>query len=211
MHNDYGGPTATKQGESPEHRQHRIDSSIAAGMRNPVNLYLVAQSCLQCHTVPNESLVNVGTHRAGSDEFELVAWSQGIVRHNFLRTDGKSNATNPIERLRVMYIVGQIADLEYSTRATGLATEKGTYGLTSANRAASVALRLYEIQLQLNDPTLESVLKAFSGARLAIHNSEQLNAIADEIKQHGIEFAARTDGSRLTAVDAWLPPPEQYR
>ncbi len=211
LHNDYGGPAATKQSESDAHRQQRLDASIAAGMRNPVNLYLVARSCLNCHTVPNESLVNVGTHKAGSEQFELVAWSQGMVRHNFLRTNGQSNATNSTERLRVMYIVGQIADLEYSTRATGLATERATYGMTSARRAAAVAVRLYEIQQQVHDPLLDRVLQTFSSARLAINNRSQLDTIADEIKKLGIEFANKPEGSELTAVDPWLPKPEAYR
>ena len=61
-------------------------------MRNPVNVYLLAQSCYRCHTVPDERLVNVGGHHAGSLDFELVSWSQGTVRHNFVRTDGKVNA-----------------------------------------------------------------------------------------------------------------------
>lgn len=211
LHNDYGGPTATKESESESHRQQRMDASITAGMRNPVNLYLVARSCLNCHTVPNEALVNVGTHKAGSDEFELVAWSQGMVRHNFLRTSGEANATNPIEKLRVMYIVGQIADLEYSTRATGLATEKSTYGMTSARRAAAVAVRLYEIQQQAHDPMLENVLQTFASARLAINNRSQLDSIANEIKKIGIEFASKSDGSTLEAVDRWLPKPDTYK
>ena len=211
LHNDYGGPTATKESETPEHAEQRVAESIAAGMRNPRNLYLVAQSCLQCHTVPNELLVNQGGHLAGSDQFELVAWSQGRVRHNFLRTDGKSNGTNPVEKLRVMYVIGQIADLEYSTRATALATERGKYGLTVANRAATVATRLFEIQQQINHPTLQEILLAFADAELRVNNTSQLNQIADQIKQLGIQFADEVNGTELAAVDVWLPDPRDYR
>lgn len=211
LHNDYGGPAVTRQDESPAHRQLRMESSVAAGMRNPSNLYLVAQSCLQCHTVPNEKLVNVGTHQAGSPDFELVAWSQGTLRHNFLRSDGQVNAANSTERLRVMYVVGQIADLEFSTRATGLATERAGYGLTCARRAAAVAVRLFEIQQQINDPILQQVLDAFAQARLAINNADQLTAIADEINRLGIQFADSADGKQMTAVDPWLPGTDQYR
>ena len=211
LHNDYGGPTATQESESAAHRQQRIDSSISAGMRNPTNLYLVAQSCLNCHTVPNEALVNNGTHKAGSDEFELVAWSQGMVRHNFLRTEGKSNATNSREKLRVMYIVGQIADLEFSTRATALATERARFGLTVANRAAQVATRLYEIQQQVGDPLLQKILVEFSAAELRINNPQQLNQIADTINRLGIEFAGKADGHQFAAVDSMLPDPSTYR
>ncbi len=211
LHNDYGGPTITKANESDAHRDSRIEASVAAGMRNPRNLFLVARSCLQCHTVPNEKLVNHGQHQAGSADFELVAWSQGRLRHNFLRTEGQSNATNPIERLRVMYVTGQIADLEFSTRATGLATERAEFGLTCASRAARVASHLFEIQQQINDPRLQGILESFSRARLAINNAEQLNAIADEIRSFGMEFAGKADGTALSAVDRWLPGAGEYR
>ena len=211
LHNDYGGPTATRESESAEHRKQRRTDSIAAGMRNPRNLYLVARSCLACHTVPDESLVNQGTHLPGSDHFELVAWSQGTIRHNFVRSNGASNDVSSIERLRVMYIVGQIADLEFSTRATGLATERARFGLTVANRAATVATRLYEIQELVQDPVLEQVLIEFSFAELKINNAEQLNGIADAINQLGTRFAAEADGRQLAAIDSMLPDPTQYR
>ena len=145
VHSDYGGPTATKFSETTEHRQQRLADSMKAGMRNPRNLYALAQSCLNCHTVPNEKLVNLGGHRAGSD-FELVAWSQGSIRHNFVRSSDGSNAVNSNDTLRVMFVVGKIADLEFSTRATGLATEKSEFGIQTAKRAARIAVELFEIQ-----------------------------------------------------------------
>jgi len=211
LHNDYGGPTATRESESDIHRKQRIATSVNAGMRNPSNIYQVARSCLQCHTVPNEKLVNTGTHLPGSERFELVAWSQGMVRHNFLRTDGKSNAKNSQERLRVMFIAGQIADLEFSTRATAQASERATYGLTVANRAATVATRLYEIQQVVNNPELETALLAFSRAKLKVNNQAQLVEIADAIQKAGIRFAETADGASLGAVDTMLPDPSLYR
>ena len=93
LHNDYGGPGVTKAAESAEHRAKRVADSVAKGMNNPHNIYLIARQCYDCHTVPNEKLVNVGGHLAGSQDFELVAWSQGMVRHNFVRGGGTTNAT----------------------------------------------------------------------------------------------------------------------
>ena len=211
VHNDYGGPTATRESESPADREQRFDHCLELGMRNTRNLYLIASSCFKCHTVPNESLVNTGGHTAGTDDFELVAWSQGQVRHNFLRTDGQANAESTLDRLRVMFVVGLLADLEYSTRATALATSKSKYGLTVANRAARVAVQLYRLQQEINDPDVQAALQAFAGANLKINNTEQLNQIADEIKQAGMAFAKRNDGAALTAVDAHLPDPRTYR
>lgn len=211
VHNDYGGPTVLKSQETAAHKTLRRENAIAQGMRNPSNVYLIARSCLQCHSVPNEKLVNVGGHGAGTLNFELVSWSQGINRHNFMRTDNRSNAENPPEALRVMYVAGQLADLEFSTRATATATERGTYGLTVAQRAANAAIRLQEIQQQIQNPHVEQALLAFSRAVLKTNNEQELLAIADEIQQAGIAFAQSADGSTWAALDAMIPSKSQYK
>ncbi len=211
VHNDYGGPTATKENETETHRLKRLQLAEELGMRNTENLYLIASSCLNCHTVPNEELVNVGGHFAGTEDFELVAYSQGQIRHNFLRTGNTSNAMSTRERLRVMYVVGVIADLEYSTRATSLATEKSTYGLNVANRAAQKSVKLYELQQILNDPDIQAILEAFADVSLRVGNQQQLDEVADLIKQHGQQFAQRHDGTQLAAVDPHLPAPSTYK
>lgn len=210
-HNDYGGPTATKETESAQHAAARLAQATEAGMRNTRNVYLIASSCLNCHTVPNERLVNIGGHKATSDGFELVSWSQGQVRHNFLRDGAVGNAKSSPERLRIMYVVGLIADLEYSTRATAKATQKSTYGVAVANRAARVSLKLYKLQQQINDPNVQTALLAFSEAELKTENEKQLLTIADQIREAGKKFATETDGSSLDAVDSLLPDPSTYK
>ena len=211
VHNDFGGPTVSKESETDAHRIQRFADSLQNGMCNTRNLYNIARNCFGCHTVPNEELVNRGGHNTGSLDFDLVAWSQGQVRHNFLRTGGLSNATSKIERLRVMHVVGLIADLEFSTRATGRATSKSDYGITVANRAARVATRLYELQQKINDEHVQSALQAFAAADLKINNPLQLEQIADEIQAAGQRFAESADGERLAAVDPLLPDPSQYK
>lgn len=211
LHNNYGSPTATRETESDANRKTRISNSIAAGMRNPSNIYLIARSCLECHTIPNEKLVNVGGHQAGSVDFELVAWSQGMVRHNFLRTNGTQNARNDQNKLRVMYIAGLIADIEFSTRATAKATSKSTYGLAVANRAANSSLKLYKIQQKVKHPIVQQVLESFAQADLRLNNEQQLLAIADQIKALGIIFAGSANGEQLVGVDSWLPNESEYK
>jgi len=73
LHRDYGGDGVTRETEPSVHRAARIAKSVAAGMRNPENVYLVAQSCLRCHTTGDEELVNVGGHSTGSLDFEFVS------------------------------------------------------------------------------------------------------------------------------------------
>jgi len=211
VHNDYGGALATRESETPAHAAARIVRSEKLGMQNTRNLYAIASSCFNCHTVPNEKLVNVGGHVAGTADFELVRWSQGQVRHNYLRTGGTTNATSDLERLRVMFVVGLIVDLEYSTRATAKATEKSNYGVTVASRAASVSYQLFQLQSKISDPEIQSILTAFSKAELRIGNTESLNAIADEIKVAGERFCQNHDGTKLAAIDSLLPDPSEYK
>jgi hypothetical protein len=211
MHADYGGANVTKESESPEHRQARLDQSIASGMNNPANLYLVARQCLACHTSPDEELVNVGGHHAGSAEFNLVAWSQGMVRHNFLRTGGTANAPSSPERLRVMHVVGVMADLEASLRATASATYKAPFGITAAKRGAQRKRDLYQISQLIDNPQVDEAVTAALSVRLKLNNRDALVAAADAVSRAAYDFAATANGAELQAIDALLPPPAAYK
>jgi hypothetical protein len=211
LHADYGGPGVTKESESADHRAKRIAESVAGGMNNPHNIYLVARQCYDCHTVPNERLVNRGGHPAGSQEFELVAWSQGIVRHNFLRTGGTSNGVLSQEQLRVMFVVGVMADLEYSLRATAVATERAAFGVASAQRAARMKMKLHDVQKMINEPLLATALDAVATVELRLGNSSAIVAAADAVGKAAHDFAEHADGKKLAEIDPLLPKPEEYK
>jgi hypothetical protein len=211
IHNDYGGPGVSRIAETREHRLQRLRESIAGGMRNPINVYMVAQSCYRCHTVPNERLVNVGGHKAGSLDFEIVSWSQGMIRHNFVRTNGEANDPSTRERLRQMFVAGMIADLEFSLRATAAATEKSEFGVTNARRAARAAERLDAAQKKLNQPKLDEILAVFSSVQLKLNNRQQLLEAADAIAALGIRFAATVRGEALEAIDAYIPSQDRWK
>lgn len=211
VHNDFGGPGVSRQQESAAHETQRIEKSISLGMRNPRNVYSIARSCLNCHTVPHEQLVNQGGHAAGSQTFELVAWSQGKVRHNFVRTGGQFNQPSDLNRLRIMFVAGIIADMEFSVRAVSQATQRGRFGIESAKRAATKAVLLKRIQDSIQNEQVQLALLAFAEADLSTNNSAQLNAIADRIKQAGFDFADKVDGTTLAVVDSLLPAADQYR
>lgn len=208
MHADYGG--ATKESESPEHKRQRRQASIAAGMNNPSNVYLIARQCLGCHTTPDEKLVNVGGHAAGTPDFELVAWSQGMVRHNFQR-DGGENAPSSLARVRVMYVVGALADLEYSLRAVAKATTADRFGTAAATRAAKVKRRLWDIQRKLDLPLLAEALDEVSKLQLKLGNSQQITSAADRVSDVATRFAETVRGEELTAIDSLLPAPSTYK
>jgi hypothetical protein len=211
VHNDYGGSGITKDAESAEHRIERLRASIHGGMRNPVNVYMVAQSCYRCHTVPDERLVNVGGHNEGSMDFEMVSWSQGMIRHNFLRSNGQSNEASSPERLRQLFMAGMIADLEFSLRATAAATEKATFGINSAQRASRAAKRLQAAQGKLDQPLLEEIQTVFSRVKLKLNNSAELTEAADRIAALGVRFAATVKGEDLAAMDAYIPPSDRWK
>ncbi len=205
------GPGATRETESAAHRSERRLASIKAGMNNPGNLYLIAQQCLDCHTTPEEKLVDVGGHPAGSTDFELVAWSQGMVRHNFVRSNGTINAISPPERLRVMHIVGIMTDLEYSLRAASKASRVGTFGKAVGSRAAKKKQSLLQIQQQINHPLIEKALATLATLEIRIGNGEAILAAADELSRLTYQFAEEADGNQLSAIDPLLPTPEQYK
>jgi hypothetical protein len=211
VHADYGGAGVTRQMESAEHRANRVAQCIARGMNNPRNVYLIARQCYNCHTVPNERLVNVGGHLPGSEEFELVAWSQGVVRHNFLRSGGASNGAPKPAELRVMFVVGAMTDLEYSLRAVATATEKAAYGVAAAKRAARMKRRLHEIQRLVNEPLLQSALDAVATVELRLGNAAAIAAAASAVGEAAYHFAEQADGEQLSVIDAILPRPSQYK
>jgi Cytochrome c554 and c-prime len=211
IHNDYGGPGVTRAQETPEHRDQRFMTSIQNGMRNPVNVYLIAQSCYRCHTVPDEKLVNVGGHNAGSLDFELVSWSQGTVRHNFVRTDGKSNAEETPARLRLLFIAGMIADLEFSMRATSKATEKATYGVTAAQRTARAIERLRSVQSKVNHPILTEIIETAQGVSLKLNNQQPLEDAANKINGLGVRFGSTIRGDELVAIDSYIPARNKWK
>ena len=210
-HHDYGGESITRLTESPAHRSDRINRSIAAGMRNPANVYLVAQSCLRCHTTADEQLVNVGGHSVGSLEFDFVSWSQGMVRHNFVRSDGKSNEASSQPRLRLMFVAGIMAELEAGLRATAAATEKAKYGITAAQRTARAAKKLSSIATKIRSTHVDQALAVFSRISLKLNNGPELTAAADQIAAIGYEMAATETGESFAALDRFVPQPSQYK
>lgn len=211
LHNDYGGPNVTKEMESDEHRRQRREASITAGMNNPSNVYLIARQCLSCHTTPEEELVNVGGHQPGSPDFELVAWSQGMVRHNFLRTGGGYNAEATPAQLRVMYVVGVMADLEASFRATAKATKKGKFGIASAQRAAALKRKLLEIQKLTDNPHVKQAMDIALQTPLQLGQQQSLESAANAVGKAAFAFAQDADGEQLSAIDPLLPDPSTYK
>jgi hypothetical protein len=209
VHSNFGsGKTAAT--EAPEHRDERLGASMAAGLLRPSNIYRVVQNCLQCHTAPDEEMVNAGGHSAGS-AFEVVAWSQGMIRHNY-GPDGQNREAS-VERRRQLYVVGQIAELEFALRRLATATADGTYSQALIKRAQEATSALKKIEAAAKVPELTAILKAAASAKLAtdVAGRPALLAAAETISGAGQDFVDLGYAKELAGIDAMLPSPENYK
>lgn len=193
--------------ETKAQRDARLSAAEAKGMITSRMIYDLARQCLECHTVPDERLVNRGKHRAGSD-FEMVAWSQGEVRHNFVDSRGapdrpSNRVLSPNERRR-MYVVGVLADLEVSLRnLSEVKQHGGDYEDAMVERVNAARTNAQRIVAAAHVPEIEAVLKRLPKQ---IEASTAIPTGApEEIADAGRKFAARYDGTTLAAIDPQIP------
>ena len=209
IHSEFSGK---KEGqESAAQIAARWEKSEAGGMIRPKALYTLAKNCFTCHLVPQEKLVNVGGHTAGS-AFELVSWSQGEVRHNFWYNKGKGNPGASIERKRMMFVVGRIVELETALIGVSRATEKKTYAVKMAKRASKARKIIASLARKLPEASeLAEILKVAKSAKLKLNNEANLVDAAGKISVLGLKFATVHDGSAFGAIDKFLPGPAKYK
>lgn len=207
VHSDFGGKDVKAENETPEHKIQRLAASDAAGMIRPSNLYALAENCYSCHTVPNEKLVNVGGHTAGS-KFELVRWTQGEVRHNVWYTEDNTEAS--LERRRLFYIIGKMLDYEYALRGVAKATQNAEYAKAMALRAQRALAFLKKIDETVDNEQLTAIIDASASATLKLNNEAALLSVAETVSGHARKFA-ETDGATLAGVDAMLPTADKYK
>ncbi len=215
IHNNYG-PGADVATETEAHREQRIDASRAAGMRRPSEIYDTAKSCFECHTVPEERLVNVGGHSTGSLDFELVERSQGEIRHNFLGSltgGSRDNRVSSPERRRLLYLAGRLLDLEYSLRGLAVATREDTYSKAMSRRIRTAVAEVRAIAASAGIGELDDLLQSVRSADLTVGQSQALEALAATVGTTNRQLLAGHDGSRLAALDpliAGQTPPDQW-
>jgi hypothetical protein len=207
VHSDFGGKDVKAENEDPAHKIERYSKSEAAGMIRPGNMYALAENCYGCHSVPNEKLVNVGGHAAGS-AFELVAWTQGEVRHNIWYTANNTEAS--IERKRVMYVVGKMLDLEFAYRGLAEATEKARYAVVMAKRVKIAKYQLAKIDAVINSPEVKEVLGIADGNKLKLSNRDAYLSAAGSVAEQAKKVATMVGGD-LAGVDALLPTADKYK
>lgn len=195
VHNDYGGPTAKRETETPDHKTERLKKAAAAGMVHPANLFDVASNCLTCHGATRPSvapdtmakMIDAG-HPAGS-EFELVKYSQGTVRHRFYPPNVTTNAEMTPPELARMFITGHAAALVKVTTAAPATNPK--LKATRDTLAANARTALTAIQGQVPE----------AGALLSAPNEANARKLVDAIA--GKDLSA--------AVASMLPAKNTYK
>ena len=209
-HNDYGGLTITKAQETVAHRQQRIKSSIAKGMRHPSNLYLLARSCYDCHLIDDAELVNLTDHPPISAGFNMVAWSQGSMRHNFLRTDYTTNAESLPERLRVMFVVDLMAKLEATLRAQASSGSGGKHSNFLKQQYSTTAKQLLAISQRVDNSLINDVISVLKRTPPTANPEKQITS-ANKIRDIAFQFGKDEIAHDLKAIQNMLPRKEQYR
>ena len=205
--------------EKPEDRAARIAEAAAKGMVRTDDLMGLASNCLGCHIVDDPELIEVGGHPSQSPGFEFMSWTQGEIRHNFLR--GSVNAPSSQERRRRMFLVGKLAVLHANVVALAKAEKAGGYAKSTIGRIESAVdkvldladlyedrgldERLFEILALVYDEDEEEVLEAVRPG-----NAEEVLALAGAIRTQAAKLAADlADGkTSLEALDELMAKEE---
>ena len=204
VHQDYGGKHVTAKQETASHKANRWAQSEKSGMIRPSNHYKLFKQCYQCHTIPDETLINKTTHPKG-DEFELVKWSNGEVRHNVWRSVDQKNKIRPIHQQRIRYIMGQALMLEFALRGLSQATLNGKYAETMTMRAKNSINTLKEINTVLSISEISNILSVIENTTLNHEQKDQLIGAADKISELNQQFVNNHDGKAFGAIDSLLP------
>ena len=191
-HSVFGPGSATAESETPEHRAERLAYCDSVGMIRPARLYEIAMACYTCHAVNDQELVQAAGHPDGAG-FEFASWSQGEIRHNFIREGSDRNPRSGQDRLRVMYLVGAALRLEFACRAVaeGASVERVSAALGPL-RAIQQAVAIDEVS------DLIRIGEAVASA------SDAASAIG-RVQAIGVSIAGSHIGADAEPLDALIP------
>lgn len=125
IHNDFGGPDVKASDEAPAHRKKRLADAEANGMIASRMVYRVSANCMRCHGLANPDLSADTLNQmleAGhpiKDDFEVVKYSQGKLRHRFVPPDVTTNNKLDAAGTARLFIGGQAAALVSASAVTG--------------------------------------------------------------------------------------------
>lgn len=124
----------------------RRAESVAKGMTAQWRLNGGYRNCFNCHVGTDEPIVNIGGHPVMND-FELLAFSQGTVRH----WHGAEMAADKPGRLGAIHLAGQALMLERALQAVGTSKEAGNFRTQYFAMAKAAQVRLAVLAALLPD------------------------------------------------------------
>lgn len=193
-HSDFGPDAATAADESPQHRADRLEYCDSMGMARPDRLYELATNCYSCHAITDQELIRTAGHPSG-DGFEFASWTQGDLRHNFVREGSDQNPRSSPERLRVMFLVGASLRLARACDAVGGGAETRVIG------DAVAALQAID-----NAVEIEAVARLIEIGRGVCDASGAVGA-AERVRRIGMEISEGRIGAGARGLDPLIPAP----
>ena len=147
IHNDYGGAGVKREDEDEGHRAERYTAASASGMIWPSQKYDIAMNCMTCHGLAHPGVsgeplsVMLDAGHPLKTEFELVRYSQGVVRHRFYPPNVLENAPMSDSELAQLFVEGQAAKLVSATAAL-VKSENENYRAAQQQRIADAVTAL---------------------------------------------------------------------
>ncbi|MEW5863695.1 MAG: cytochrome c family protein [Pseudomonadota bacterium] len=170
VHNFYGEGIEDPAKEPPAHKAKRIAEARKAGMIWSFMHFEIAANCAECHGLAHPKLKGdvlakmLEAGHPGEPEFELVAYSQGSVRHRFYPPDITVNAEMKPAELARLFVIGQAATLVSATSAAGKSDNAKYVALQrkradDARKALAAVADLPEVKALLDKPTADAARK----------------------------------------------------
>lgn len=187
IHNAFGDGIDDPRKESAANKQRRIIAAKKAGMIMPSMTYDIAANCTGCHGLARKELNGETASKmieAGhpkDTKFELVAYSQGSVRHRFYAPNSTVNAEMSEKERARLYVVGRAAQLVSASLA--LAGGGGAPYAALQKKRADDARKILEtlsdiseVKALLENPTHDSG-RALSDALIGRDISEKIKGL----------------------------------
>ena len=170
IHNDFGGPSVTKETEAPDHKTKRLGDAHAAGWISSDMKFDIASNCMECHGLAHPKLDGetlakmLGAGHPINPDFEFVKYSQGTVRHRFYPPDTATNAEMNPEELARFFVTGQAAKLVSAASAASKSSNPDYQAAQKkraddATAALSAVKSVPEAQALVTSPTEENARK----------------------------------------------------
>ena len=170
VHNFYGDGIEDPKKESPANKTKRIADARKAGMIWSFMHYDIAANCAECHGLAHPKLKGdvlskmLEAGHPGEPEFELVAYSQGSVRHRYYPPNITANAEMNAAELARFFVIGQAAKLVSATAAAGKSDNAKYVALQKkrsedARKALAAVADLPEVKAVLDKPTHDAARK----------------------------------------------------